>query len=186
MNTAMTMKIGDSLHAGQMLREDHRRLRSLFREFDAADEDTKASIAQRAIEEIELHSYVEEECFYPAVRKATGDVDGVMEAREAHHAAKTLIAELKLMPSGRRFNAKFLTLAKAVAQHMKEEEGSLIPEAERGGIDMAALGQEMAAVKYGCLSESGGLSGRSGIGFGSIAAAAVVAGLAWLVLKPAE
>ena len=186
MTAIMTTKIGDSLHAGHMLREDHRRLRALFREFDAADEDTKPSIARRAIEEIELHSLVEEHCFYPAVKKAAGDVDGVLEAREAHHAARMMIAELERLQKGRRFNAKFLTLAKAVALHMKEEEDVLIPEAERSGLDMAELGREMASVKYGDWSGEGSMPGRSWLGVGAALTAVIVAGAAWLLLKPAE
>lgn len=186
MTAIMTTKIGDSLHAGQMLREDHRRLKAMFREFEAADDGTKQPIARRAIEEIELHSLVEEECFYPAVKKATGDADAVLEAREAHHAARMMIAELKRLPPGRRFNAKFLTLAKAVAHHLKEEEETLIPEAERSGLDMAELGREMASIKYGDLAGESPMPGRSWLGVGALLAGAIVAGVTWLVLKPAE
>jgi hemerythrin superfamily protein len=136
------------MDAVSMLREDHRKVKELFQQFEqAADTDTKRQIAQEAIKELKVHTALEEELFYPAVRREIDEEEKVDEALEEHHVAKLLIAELsKMKATDERFDAKFKVLAESVKHHIEEEEGEVIPEVE-GEIDEQQLGQKMAQRK---------------------------------------
>ena len=94
-----------------MLKTDHRKVKELFRKYEAAGDRTyqkKKSLAEEICTEISLHSRLEEELFYPAV-KAHADKDGkdlVAEAVEEHHVVATLIDELQaLQHQDERFDA---------------------------------------------------------------------------------
>ncbi len=54
--------------AVQLLKADHKQLRKLFEQFHDASDDDKGSIASRLFTELDIHSKVEEELFYPAVQ----------------------------------------------------------------------------------------------------------------------
>ena len=87
-----------------MLREDHKKVKDLFEEFEQA-EDTKAKqqIVETALMELEAHSKLEEELIYPAIRADIDDDDLMNEALEEHHVVHGLLGELKKMkPSDER------------------------------------------------------------------------------------
>lgn len=119
-----------------LLKADHRKVKDLFRRYEAAGSrayQKKKAIAEEIFAEISLHSILEEELFYPAV-KARTDGDGkdlVAESLEEHHVVATLIDELKVLePWDERFDAKLTVLMENVEHHIEEEEGELFPEAE--------------------------------------------------------
>jgi len=90
-----------------------------------------------------MHAVVEEEIFYPTVRKHVG-TNVMNEADEEHHVAKILIAELDLnRGGGDHREAKFTVLAESVRHHIKEEENEMLPKAKELDIDFEALGQKM-------------------------------------------
>jgi hemerythrin superfamily protein len=127
-----------------MLRNDHEKVKALFRDFEAAhDDDRKQSIVQQATSELEIHSAVEEKVFYPAVRRDSPDAgEQLDESFEEHHVAKFLIGELKKMsPTDERFDAKFRVLAENVRHHIKEEEAELFARARTGSLDWSGLEQ---------------------------------------------
>ena len=55
----------DAVH---LLKTDHKQVRKLFEQFRDASDDDKGSIASRLFTELDIHSKVEEELFYPAVQ----------------------------------------------------------------------------------------------------------------------
>ncbi|HTM08216.1 MAG TPA: hemerythrin domain-containing protein, partial [Verrucomicrobiae bacterium] len=144
--------------------EDHRKVKELFRQFEEAEDDsTKKEIAQTAIKELKVHTALEEELFYPAVRREIDEEEKIDEALEEHHVAKLLIAELSRMkPSDEHFDAKFKVLAESVKHHIEEEEGEMLPEVE-GEIDADGLGKQMAERKQKLEGRMNGMStGRGG------------------------
>lgn len=168
-------QLGQFVSAVDMIREDHKRVKALFREFEGSDDaDARSAIAVRAIDELELHALLEEQIFYPAAREALGSMDALVDAHEAHHAAKMLMQELKLLPSGRRFQAKFKLLMDNVLAHMKEEETVLLPAMEASDCDLHELGHDMALLKFSEL-ESAQSPAPSGMGLGTLVLGAAVA-----------
>jgi len=110
-------------------------------------EPDKERIIAKAVTELKIHAVIEEELFYPAVRKHVGK-NVMNEADEEHHVARVLIAELD--KSGRgddHRDAKFTVLAESVRHHIKEEENEMLPKAKELDIDFEALGQKMLARK---------------------------------------
>src|SRR5688572_33004469 len=83
----------------EMLLQDHKRVQKLFKDFekvDRTDEEAVRELVETACLEFQIHSMLEEEIFYPAVRaQAEGDSEDVLnEAEIEHEAADDLIAKL--------------------------------------------------------------------------------------------
>jgi hemerythrin superfamily protein len=137
-------------NAVEMLKSDHQKVKALFRQYEAAGDrayQKKQGIAENVFTELEIHTTLEEELFYPAMKRKT-DQDGkdlVAEAIEEHHVVTTLMEELKgLDPKDERYDAKFTVLMENVEHHIEEEEGEMFPEAEEVlGDRLERLSQQM-------------------------------------------
>ena len=144
-----------------LLKDDHGRVKDLFDEFEAAKgRAAKVKIVRRALTELKVHAAIEEELFYPAVRKRVGK-ELMTEADEEHHVAKLLIAELDRMDGSEdHFAAKFTVLAENVRHHIKEEEDVLLPKARAAMLDFAALAEKMRRRKEKLLADGVGPVGE--------------------------
>ncbi len=142
----------------QMLMDDHHKVEHLSEQFESADSACeKKKIAQEALQELEVHAAIEEEIFYPAVRKKAGDdgKDIMLEAEEEHHVVHLLVDELKAMRSVTdRYEAKFTVLMENVKHHVKEEEMDMLPKARTLlGDDGAKLAERMQKRKQQLMTE---------------------------------
>jgi hemerythrin superfamily protein len=150
--------------ATQILRQDHKKVEGLFNKFQQAKGvDAKRRFATQAMNELEVHAQIEEEIFYPAVKKAIEESDLVEEAKQEHQEAKSLISQLKKMKgqnngAGDEFEEKFAELVEAIQHHVEEEEGEMFPKVEDSELDLAELGADMAERKRELLKEMGGRS----------------------------
>ena len=135
-------------HAIAILIKDHDRVKDLFDRFEKSDSSgEKEKLIAEALLELKVHAAIEEEIFYPAVRKEVGS-DLMNEADEEHHVARVLIAELDRDGRGDDHrHAKFTVLAESVRHHIKEEEGEVLPKAKGIEMDLEALGEQMLARK---------------------------------------
>ena len=137
-----------------LLKEDHERVKKLFGQFEKTKgKAAKKGIVREALTELKVHAAIEEEIFYPAVRKAVGK-EVMNEADEEHHVAKVLIAELDTMSgSESHFDAKFVVLAENVRHHIKEEENEMLPKAQGVKLDFTALAKKMKRRKVRLLAD---------------------------------
>ncbi|WP_447598582.1 hemerythrin domain-containing protein [Nitrospira sp. Nam80] len=135
--------------AVELLRKDHEKLKSLFRDFEAAADREKQPIVGEALMELEAHAAVEEDLFYPAILEDAPDAKANLdESLEEHHVRKLLIAELRDVGAGsERYAAKFRVLAENVTHHIKEEEAELFARARTGKLDLVALGKQIERAK---------------------------------------
>jgi hypothetical protein len=86
--------------------------------------------------------------FYPPARDQTGDANLVDEAVVEHMGAKTLIAQIEAMTPGQPlYDAKVKVLGEQIRHHVEEEESELFPEVRATGMDLDALGAQLAARK---------------------------------------
>ncbi len=120
-----------------LLKEEHKQIRKLFRQFQDAGPDarkTKGDIVTEIIEALTVHTYIENECMYPQVRELLPDLEeDVLESYEEHHVADVLATELFAMdPSDERFDAKTTVLIENVSHHMDEEEEEWFPKVRAG------------------------------------------------------
>ena len=135
----------------QMLADDHRKVEELFEKYEnARGASAQAKIVRQICEELTIHTMIEEQVFYPAVRDKVED-DMMDEAQVEHDSAKALILSLLRAEPGEEFyEAKVSVLKEQVEHHVYEEErqrGSLFAQVRKADIDLDALGQEMAALK---------------------------------------
>jgi len=118
-----------------MLKADHKEIRKLFREFEAASgKQAKNRTVKRILEALTVHTYLENEVMYPEVRKLLPSVeDDVLESYEEHHVADVLCIELAAMDADdERFAAKTTVLIENVTHHMEEEEQEWFPKVREG------------------------------------------------------
>jgi len=143
-----------------MLRDDHKKVKGLFEEFEQADDaKAKQRIVETALTELEVHNKLEEELIYPAIRAEIGDEVQMDKALEEHHVVHGLIGELKKMkPSDDRYEAKFTVLAENVTHHIKEEESDMFPQAEDCEIAWEALCSQVVKRKEQLLAKTSATS----------------------------
>ena len=148
-----------------MLKKDHQTVKDLFEQFEHAEDGrTKQRIMHEAIQELEVHARLEESLIYPAIREEIDDEDVMDEALEEHHVAHVLLNELKRMRSlNGRYEAKFKVLGESIKHHIKEEEGSMFPKAEKLELDWKELAEKALTRKEGLMARRGN-SGTQGKG----------------------
>lgn len=134
-----------------LLKADHKEVDAMFKAFEKTDDDSKKQdLANQICAALIIHAQIEEEIFYPAAYDALDD-DGddlLDEAQVEHNSAKALIAEIQAMSVGEPlFDAKVKVLGEYIAHHVEEEETELFPECRDAGMDMKALGEQLAARK---------------------------------------
>jgi hemerythrin superfamily protein len=138
--------------AVEVLKKDHDEVEKLFDQFeDAKDEsntELKVQIVAAVCKALTTHARVEEEIFYPAMRREVDAEDLVDEAAVEHQTLKTLVSELEAAsPDDDLYDAKVKVLSEYVKHHVKEEEGELFPLARKSDLDLEALGRELVARK---------------------------------------
>ncbi|WP_214366584.1 hemerythrin domain-containing protein [Pseudonocardia sp. H11422] len=137
-----------------LLREDHKEIRKLFREFQGAGENArkkKEKTVKKILEALTVHTYIENECLYPATRELLPDLsDDVLESYEEHHVADVLCTELAAMSADdERFAAKTTVLIENVLHHIEEEEQGWFPKVREGlgRKKLQEIGAEMIEMK---------------------------------------
>jgi hemerythrin superfamily protein len=141
--TAQARKDNDAV---AILEADHAKVKTLFNAFkrlkkaggSGAD---KEKIVTQICDELVIHTTVEEEIFYPAVRKAIHDDDLMDEADVEHAGAKDLIKQLRDMkPGDSHYDAKVTVLGEEIDHHVQEEQDDMFKKARRAKIDIVTLG----------------------------------------------
>ena len=140
-----------NLDAVALLKADHRTVEELFAQFEKASGDgRKEKIARQICLELSVHAKIEEEIFYPACEGKIEE-DLLKEAYVEHDGAKVLIAEILAGgPDDEFYDAKVTVLQEQIEHHVEEEEKrmeGLFAQARKAGLDMDALGEQMATRK---------------------------------------
>jgi hemerythrin superfamily protein len=133
------------------LTADHRKVKALFKEFARSKESggrkdpaRKSELVSQICNELKIHAEIEEEIFYPAVRKAIEDSDLMDEALVEHAGAKDLIAQLEEMDvDDELYDARVTVLGEQIDHHVKEEESEMFPKAKKAKVDTERLGIQM-------------------------------------------
>jgi len=139
-----------SMDAAALLKADHRKVEDLFATYEnSKSKSAKAKVAQQICMELTIHATIEEEIFYPGVKGQVED-DMLDEAYVEHDGAKVLIGELLAgTPEDDFYDAKVKVLSEEIKHHVKEEEqrDGIFAQAKKAGVDMMALGEQLAARK---------------------------------------
>lgn len=143
-----------------MLEDDHKQAKKAWRDFEKLDlpEDADAALAlvQRTCAELEVHTTLEEELFYPAARRALHDQALIDEAEVEHMTARMLIEQLKDMEADdEKFPATFKVLGEYLKHHIREEEREMFEQVGRARLDWTGLLDEMRERREELLAEKG-------------------------------
>lgn len=132
-----------------LLKADHTAVQELFDKYEKTrSDDRKAALAEQICNELKVHTQIEEEIFYPAVREAIRDQDLLDEATVEHASAKDLIAQIEEgKPGDDLFDAKVTVLGEYVKHHVKEEQNELFPKVRKTKLDLQELGEKLQARK---------------------------------------
>jgi len=147
----MKSRTKTTVDAIDLLKQDHDKVERAFKQFekmDRHDADACRRLIRSVCEDLKVHTALEEEVFYPALRQAIDDQDLMNEAAVEHETAKMLIEQLDNMAADDpSYYATFTVLGEYVRHHVKEEQGEMFPEAKKSKLDLAALGERMRARK---------------------------------------
>ena len=153
-----------------LLKDDHKTVEKLFKEFEKATKDkassaSKKRIVDQIVQELTTHAYIEETIFYPAARKSVPETkEHVLESVEEHHVVAWMMSEvMNLDPSDERYDAKVTVLMENVRHHVEEEEQEWFPEVRKslGRKRLVEMGEQMMAAKADAPSDPLALSSAS-------------------------
>lgn len=129
-----------------LLDEDHNEVVRLFEQYKAAHDAARQKLLARQIcHELMVHMRIEEEIFYPAFGKATGDADLLREATREHQEARELIANVEQQPADAKL---MLELEDAILHHVNDEREKMFPKARKtAGLNLMQLAAQLEARK---------------------------------------
>lgn len=135
------------MKADALLTEHHEVLRSLLRELAAtssADPGGRRHLLDVLVGELGLHTQIEDELFYPAVRRVSPLV--AVAHSEHRQIDDQLAVVMRTDPAGDRFGQELQALHDTLEHHASEEERDMFPQSHAlGEIELEALGERMAA-----------------------------------------
>lgn len=144
-----------------LLKADHREVDELVQRYESARSDRKEAIARQICTALKVHAQIEEELLYPAAREVldADDADLVDEAAVEHATIKRLVMDVEASsPAESLYDAKVTVIGEYVKHHVKEEEGELFPKLRSSGLDLKALGEQLAARKATLMQQQQGAS----------------------------
>jgi hypothetical protein len=133
-----------------LLKADHRKVEGLFEKFESARGSSKQALALQICDELKIHTTLEEEIFYPAL-KGKIEADTLDEAYVEHDGAKVLINDIVAgSVDDPYYDAKVKVLSEEIKHHVKEEEmpkEGMFAQARAAEVDLVALRDSMMAMK---------------------------------------
>ena len=114
------------------IRLDHTHVLSAFHQYEVGSPPRlKKGLADQVCLALEIHTQLEEEIFYPALR-IVADTEILRKSTPEHDEMRGLISRLRNMPVGDpAFDDTFFALMRHVMHHVADEETQLLPAAER-------------------------------------------------------
>jgi hemerythrin superfamily protein len=147
--SSATRKNPGSKDALALLRADHKQVSALFDAYEGArSTKRKLELSKEICSELKVHTTIEEEIFYPALRRVKGMGDMLDEANVEHAGAKHLIGEIeRSSPDDDYYDARIKVLSEYIRHHVKEEQDEIFPKAKKSKVNLQALGEQLAQRK---------------------------------------
>lgn len=146
-----------------LLEQDHDKVKQLFERLEgttARATKTRERLIADIHRELEVHTAIEDEIVYPAIREAAGDDEGEQmhfEFVEEHYLVGDveLPRILELSADSNEFTALCSVLEELVTHHIEEEEQRMFPRARRlcDEDTLVSLGKQVEARKKELMRE---------------------------------
>lgn len=155
--------------ACDLLDDDHKAVKKMFKAYAELVEqpgstkkpalDKKRELANQICFELTVHTKLEEEIFYPPVRKAIKDELLMNEAEVEHESAKALISQIQSMDQAdAMFDARVTVLGEYVDHHVKEERTEMFPKARASKVDLVKMRDALQARRVELTADSEALA----------------------------
>lgn len=125
------------MNALDLLKQDHETVRELLDRLEKTTEravKSRTEMLQKLHLELQIHTSIEEEIFYPAYTQAGGKEEAVMaaEAKEEHRTVDSLVLPdlLNTDPGSIPFTGRLKVLKELLEHHIEAEEQELFPQAQ--------------------------------------------------------
>ncbi|GAB2593356.1 hypothetical protein GCM10027034_27780 [Ramlibacter solisilvae] len=141
-----------------MIRMDHSHVLTTFHQYEIdSSPRVKKGLVDSVCVALEIHTQLEEEIFYPALREVA-DTEAARKGVPEHDEMRRLIAQIrKLEPGDASFDESFYQLMNCVIHHVADEETMLLPAAERALADhLSELGARMTKRRLQLAAPRGG------------------------------
>jgi iron-sulfur cluster repair protein YtfE (RIC family) len=141
------------MNAFELLKADHKKVAGIFEELEPTTNratKTREELFTQLKNELDVHTQIEEQILYPALKDAEETHDITLEAYEEHHVVKQILSELESMPVDTdEWSAKLKVLQENVEHHVEEEEGDMFKKAKDvlSPEQIDALGTRLEAAK---------------------------------------
>lgn len=155
--------------ACDLLDDDHKAVKKMFKEYAELIEqpgstkkpalDKKRELVNKICLELNVHTQLEEEIFYPPVRKAIKDELLMNEAEVEHDGAKSLIAQIQSMdPADPMYDAKVTVLGEYVDHHVKEERTEMFTKARASKVNLVKMRDVLQARRVELTADSAAMA----------------------------
>ncbi|MBH3371871.1 hemerythrin domain-containing protein [Pseudomonas putida] len=126
------------MNAIDLLIRDHKVVKKLLEELSSTTERAvkkRAELLHRIEQELQIHTALEEEILYPAIKQAGGKEEAKMyyEAKEEHRTVDSLVLpDLLHTETGTlEFAGRVKVMKELLEHHIEEEEAELFPTAKK-------------------------------------------------------
>jgi Hemerythrin HHE cation binding domain len=150
---AKTNTEGETMSPFELLKQDHKKVAGILEQLGQTTEKaikTRDELFAKLYSELDAHTRMEEEIFYPVLKDAEETREITNEAVEEHRVVKILLKELEVAKKGsEQWTAKFTVLKENIEHHVEEEEGEMFKKARKAlsKEQIDELGRRMAAAK---------------------------------------
>jgi hemerythrin-like domain-containing protein len=144
------------MNATELLKNDHQKAVNLIGELEDADRQvgtvqTNTDVFNHLNELLMMHTLIEEEVFYPAMKEFDESRDLARSLRKGHKEFERLLSHLSTMaPNVEEFQTTLANLRESIERHIDEEENELFPLAEEfcDQKRLQEMGRQMQEMKY--------------------------------------
>jgi hemerythrin superfamily protein len=169
-----------------MIRFDHSHVLVTFHQYTSNSRaSVKKALADTICDALEIHATLEEEIFYPVLRRLDPNEPIIQKSEPEHDEMRRLIGELRATAAtDARHDPLLHDLMRDVMHHVADEETVLLPEAERilSKDRLEELGTQMTSRRLALLKPKvGKIAKNTAVGF-SGSTTALVVGLAGAVM----
>lgn len=136
-------------NAIDIIKKDHREVERAYEDYKGAGPEEKEELARKLFSLLEAHADMEEEIFYPELRKkfSPAQEKRIDDALAEHAEVREIIEVLRRNDTSvRSFDTEMRSLMRSVGHHVREEETKLLPKAEKElGKELEEIGKKMEA-----------------------------------------
>jgi len=120
------------MNAINILKADHDRFKDSLKRYEKEnDEEKKQKILNELMQDIKIHEQMEEQVFYPELKKQSSSEktkEMVREGKEEHHVVDFLMDEIQHQKlSAPKLHTKVHVMGESLEHHLKEEEVRYFP-----------------------------------------------------------